>query len=99
MAVCAEYRIPHSTFLAWDDDDRDKAIWHLRRKKEACGECGTRPDEWNEAKGGHRHAYVAEIRNCRGCEVRKAGEAALDSARKKYPKGAYVTLRPRQQGV
>lgn len=101
MAVCAEYRIPHSHFLGrrlrWTADDRDKAIWFLRRQREACGECGTRAEEWDESRGGHRHAYKYEFEHCRGCEVRKAGEAALESNRKHYPKGTYVALRPRKR--
>lgn len=67
MAVCAEYRIPHSEFLGWDEADRDKAIWWYVRTKETCSGCGTRRDEWNPDKGGHEHAYVATARRCHGC--------------------------------
>ncbi|HEY9375045.1 hypothetical protein [Streptomyces sp.] len=74
LDVCAEYRIPHSAFLAWDQDDRDKAIWHWIWKRQECGTCGTREEEWDESRGGHRWAYVAEKRRCRGCEVREAAE-------------------------
>ena len=95
MAVCAEYRMPHSAFLEWNQDDRDKAIWYLRRQREACGDCGTRPSEWDESQGGHRNAYVARIEHCRGCEVRQSGQRALDSNQKHYPKGSRVALRPK----
>ena len=76
MAVCADYRIPHSEFLRWDTDDRDKAIaWHLRQA-DTCPSCGTRPEEWDPKRDGHQWAYVAEPRRCRGCEVRELGEAS-----------------------
>jgi hypothetical protein len=99
LSVCAEFKISHSHFLGgpnrWTDDDREKAIWWLRRQREACGECGTRPDEWDEKVGGHRHAYVAKYEHCRGCEVKQAADKALENDRKHYPKGMRVVLTPR----
>lgn len=89
MAVCAAYQIPHSAFLAWDSDDRDKAItWHLRQA-ETCPRCGTRPDEWEPERGGRRHAYVGEIRQCTGCVVKERTEDApeMDGGR-----GLHVVL-------
>ncbi|MGR6922547.1 hypothetical protein ACU635_50550 [[Actinomadura] parvosata] len=77
LDVCAEYRIPHSVFLSWSDEDRDKAIWHHIWRRQTCKSCGTRPDEWDESRGGHRYAYVAEPRRCRGCEVKEAAHASL----------------------
>lgn len=75
MAVCADYHIPHSEFLGWARSDRDKAVWWYTRQRETCS-CGTRPDEWNEEKGGHRVAYVAKIRQCPGCvETERTREA------------------------
>lgn len=76
LSVCAEYRIPHSEFLRWPQDDRDKAIWYHIRERQRCQACKTRPDEWDESKGGYRWAYMAEERRCRGCEVLEAGRAA-----------------------
>lgn len=65
-------------FLAWDQDDRDKALWHHIWRRQECGACSTREEEWDEARGGHRHAYVAEPRRCRGCEVKDAARSSLD---------------------
>lgn len=90
MAVCAHYRLRHSEFLSWDKDDRDKAVeWHLRQA-ETCPNCDTRPQEWDEKRGGDRHAYTAEYERCRGCEVKQAGEAAMP---KNAGRGAMTVLR------
>lgn len=43
MAVCREYRIAHSVFLAWTDDDRALAIADLVEHRTACPGCGV-PD-------------------------------------------------------
>lgn len=89
MEYCAPLGIPHSKFLQWDSDDRDKAIaWQLRRMS-TCPRCRTRDDEWEH----DHHAYVAEKVRCRGCEVREAAEASLTQ---EDGRGAYVTLRKRR---
>lgn len=81
--MCAEYRVRHSEFLAWSDSDRDKALWQHIRSRQACSQCGTRPEEWDPDKGGRRRAYRAEIHQCEGCVVREQAEAApeLQTAR------------------
>ena len=89
LDVCAAYGIPHSEFLSWSEEDRDKAIWHWVWKRQECGTCGTRPDEWDESRGGHRHAYAAEPRRCRGCEVREAAQEAVTA---EDGRGVYITL-------
>ena len=65
--MCAAYGIAHSAFLAWPAEDRDKAIWHHVRRRSACSSCGTRPEEWDPARGGHPQAYKATARRCPGC--------------------------------
>lgn len=69
--MCEVYRIPHSHFLGgplvWTQADRDKAIHHQVLKAETCSGCGTHPDDWDPAKGGHRQAYVAKVDRCAGC--------------------------------
>jgi hypothetical protein len=65
MGVCADYRIPHSEFLSWDQLDRDKAIWWRFRANQACSACGTRADEWK----ADPYFYVAKAVRCRGCEL------------------------------
>lgn len=90
MKVCAAYRIPHSEFLGWDSLDRDKAIWFMVREAETCPSCGTREVEWDPEQGGNRQAYGAEIRRCRGCEVKQAAEESEDA---KVGRGIYVGMR------
>lgn len=88
MAVAEKYRLPHSRFLAWDSDDRDKAIeWHLLQQ-ETCPNCGTRPEEWDPTHGGHHNAYKPVFRRCRGCEVRAGAENTEDAK----GRGVHVTL-------
>lgn len=91
LAVCSHYRIPHSEFLSWSPDDRDKAIWQHIRERQACQACGTRPDEWDEERGGHRYAYAAEPKRCRGCELI---EAARGSVTDKDGRGIRIVLVP-----
>jgi len=99
MAVCAAYRIPHSVFLSWAPDDRDKALsWHLRQA-EICKQCGTHPDDWDPKKGGHRRAFVAEILVCPGCEVRQREEHELSQPRWEKVRGAYVVMRRNVQAM
>ncbi|MEV1245082.1 hypothetical protein [Nonomuraea sp. NPDC049750] len=89
LDVCAAYRIPHSEFLRWDADDRDKAIWHHIWRQEECQHCRTRDEEWDESRGGYRYAYVAEKRRCRGCEVK---EAAQETVTAEDGRGVYVAM-------
>lgn len=63
--------------MGWDADDRDKALSQYIRRRQACGSCGTRPEEWDETRGGDRNAYIADLHQCRGCEVTQAAEAAM----------------------
>lgn len=103
--MAAAYGIPHSVFLSWDADDRDKAIWHYLRERDRCGSCGTRRAEWDESQGGNRRAYVADLERCPGCEQVEARQDALASDRKQglVGRGVHVVLRPnpalRQQEV
>lgn len=91
MAVAAGYRVRHSEFLSWDRDDRDKAIWWHLRTQATCPGCGTRAEEWDEARGGHRDAFVAELSRCRGCELRGRAEASVG---KDDGRGIRVILTP-----
>ncbi|MFG3439939.1 hypothetical protein ACGF0J_22050 [Nonomuraea sp. NPDC047897] len=75
--------------MSWSDDDRDKAIWHHIRQRQECGACGTREEEWDESKGGHRYAYVAEPRRCRGCEMKEAARESLDGTE---GRGVHIVL-------
>lgn len=90
MAVCAHYRIPHSTFLGWSHDDRSKALWWHVRERDRCGQCGTRSAEWDEQRGGDRNAYTPHLRRCRGCELTAAEQDKTKG--KPVGRGVYVTL-------
>lgn len=92
MTICANYRIPHSEFLSWEKDDRDKAIWHHIDKLTRCGSCGTHPNEWNPAHGGNPFAYIASRTHCRGCQVLAVERDRIDKEPTKV-RGTYVTLR------
>jgi hypothetical protein len=74
LDYCVPKGIPHSEFLAWSQIDRDKAIAWVIREMKACPNCGTRGEEWDPKQGGHRRAYVAEIRGCEGCIVKLRAE-------------------------
>jgi hypothetical protein len=77
MAVCAAYGIRHSVFLRWPVGDRDKALWWEIHRREACPQCGTRPDEWDPAKGGHDSAYQGELHKCWGCQAKVDAEKGI----------------------
>lgn len=97
MEVAAHYRIPHSEFLGWDADDRDKAIgWHLRQRG-TCPHCRTRTEEWDPRRGGSRAAYQVTEAICPGCQLLGQARAAADRDTTKPPHGAYLTLRRRTE--
>jgi len=90
--------IPHSVFLGWDVDDRNKALWWTIHQRQRCPNCGTMPDEWNEAQGGDLHAYAAEPLTCRGCEVAAQGDEWFEHHRKEMRRGTTMRLVPRRLG-
>ena len=55
--------MPHSEFLAWDVDDRAKAIAFMLNEQEKCALCGTADWEWEE----DRFAYEPVLHQCWGC--------------------------------
>lgn len=89
--------IPHSVFLGWDIDDRNKAIWWTIHQRQRCPNCGTRPDEWDEGQGGDLNAYTAEPHACRGCQVMAQGDEWLEHHRKEVPRGTTIRLVPARQ--
>lgn len=80
LGYCVPLGIPHSQFLSWADDDQDKALAWLQERAQHCSRCGTRPDQWDPAKGGSRFAFYAELDRCLGCEV-------IDQAQRDIPQG------------
>lgn len=101
MDYCAPRGIPHSHFLGgppvWTHEDREKALWWLILDREKCSSCGTRPDEWDPAKGGHDHAYLPDLRKCYGCATKADGEKKLDE--KKHGAGTWVALTRNPEAV
>ncbi|MGW0948433.1 hypothetical protein ACWD4O_38580 [Streptomyces sp. NPDC002623] len=74
MALCREYRIPHSLFRghgdgSWTDLDRRKALAYEDYVTQVCPGCGTRPEEWDEDGGGDEDAYRAVTHRCIGCQL------------------------------
>jgi hypothetical protein len=43
------------------------------RTRETCSSCGTRAAQWDE----DRHAFVAKLRRCPGCEELQKRQAAI----------------------
>lgn len=68
MTFCNEQAMPHSEFLSWDQDDRDKAVAQMMEKSGYCSLCGTAEWEWEE----NPHAYTPEERVCRGCYMKES---------------------------
>jgi hypothetical protein len=74
MELCREYRMPHSYFRGhgdgtWSDLDRRKALAYEEYRRSVCPQCGTRPEEWDEAAGGDEDAYRAITHRCVGCQL------------------------------
>ena len=67
MAYCGPRGIALSAFLSWSQADQDAALGWAAHEARRCSGCGTHPDDWNEAAGGSRYAYHAEIHQCEGC--------------------------------
>lgn len=89
MTYCGERGIPHSVFLEWSNDDQDKALAWIAVRGQACGRCGTYPDEWVDPATGMtvgERPYTAEAIKCHGCseleaelkDLRRAGAEGAD---------------------
>jgi hypothetical protein len=94
LGVCHHYRIPHGEFLAWPDEDRDKAIWMWLRERSTCPHCGTRPEEWDPTQGGNRRAYLAEVQVCRGCQAIAERQKGIDDKHANH--GHHIVLKRRE---
>lgn len=55
----------------WTPEDRALVEAYAEWKSGLCPNCGTHADWWDEAKGGHRYAFIAEDFGCAGCNVRE----------------------------
>lgn len=88
MSYCAPLGIPHSTFLGWSPDDREKALWWEIHRRQTCQSCGTRSAEFDDDKD----AYLPEAWHCRGCEIKARGGEEFDAHRKEYRRGTTMRL-------
>ena len=86
LSYCVPLGLPHSQFLAWPEDDRDKALAYNREMASVCKGCGTRQSEW----AADADAYIGDFFTCDGCarmegERDNVGEGA---------KGVHIRLLP-----
>lgn len=74
MNFCNAHGIPHSKFLEWDEDDRNKALAYLFEEGTKCGMCGTAEWEWEQEdeRGIVRpvRAYEPTGHFCMGCYLK-----------------------------
>lgn len=89
MAICWEFRITHSEFLSWDENDRAKTVAYFMEKNERCQLCGTAPWEWDPKQGGNRFAYEAVGELCQGCLHRAVANEQIGQS-----PGVNVILKP-----
>lgn len=89
MAYCGPRALPHSEFLSWRREDRDKALWWVIHERTRCSSCGTRPDEFE----GDMNAFAAVPVHCRGCEIQAAADEEFEKHRKEYRRGTTIQLR------
>lgn len=74
MEWCADHGVPHSAFLAWDEDDRSKLLAYILESRGRCSSCGTSQWEWDE----DADAYTAMRHICKGCMILYAAEEDND---------------------
>jgi hypothetical protein len=60
-----------------------------------CDRCGTHRDWWDESKGGHRFALIADAHRCPGCEIKAEAEDDIPST----TKGVHVFLKPNPEVI
>jgi len=101
LGVCRHYRLGHSQFLAWSDDDQDKALAFERRRQvrqgALCPSCGTEPSDWVDSTGRRlaEPAWIVETTSCQGCDEIDAARSQIgDQERHRV----HVRLRPTTPG-
>lgn len=97
MAYCGPRGIPLSEFLRWEPQDQDAALAWSEHDAQRCPDCGTHPDEWDERRGGHRHAYVVDVKRCPGCERHELGSEHVQRLAKEGERGLHVVMRRNPQ--
>ena len=89
MQYCFERGIPHSVFMKWEQDDRDKVLEYILWKNTLCPQCGTNPSDWldDEGRGQEPPPYEVQVRRCLGC-------AMLEQTRDEIPKDLKFSALP-----
>ena len=75
MDYCGPKGIPLSTFLGWQADDQDAALWWQAEQNLRCQSCGTAAWEWEEDPAAYRVAESV----CRGCALTEAARKDADA--------------------
>lgn len=90
LEVCERAGIGHSVFLAWDEDDQDKAVSYLRWKNQCCQGCGVHPSEWPDDpyEAEQDPPFEARLSSCFGCQM-------TTGARKEIPSEQSMAVRVR----
>lgn len=94
MNYCGPHGVPWDEFVGWPKLSRDAAILWQQHQLQLCRGCGTHPDDWDPAVGGHPRAYVATVHTCPGCAAmdRRSDERKPDGGDPLGP-GQSVQLR------
>lgn len=79
MAYCGPRGIPLSTFLGWPERDQEAALAWQSREASRCPGCGTYEADWDEAAGGSRTAWAADVHVCQGCVQLEAGRTQINN--------------------
>lgn len=98
LALCDQMGLPHSQFLGgppvWTPDDQEKALAFRAWKLNVCPTCGTEPEEWDPAHGGHREAYIGGQSRCEGDVILAQEAENIASLREVAGAAAVAGMRP-----
>lgn len=79
MAVAAEYRLPYSELMRWQEDDRALAIAHLIEQRSTCPGCGVPPRARLDVD-----AAVVTVDNCLWCGM--LAQARREATEEQHPR-------------
>lgn len=82
--------LPHSEFLAWSEEDQDKALMYRREMATVCRGCGTRQSDWD----ADPDAFIGDFTQCPGC-IRLEDERDNTEGMK----GVHYRLLPKEQAL
>jgi hypothetical protein len=92
MRLCKEWRIPHSEFLSWDEEDQAKALGHFVYEAQRCGQCGIHPTDWPDPD---EPVFEAAVKVCPGCaEMDRFGRWMKEKAEDEKANDALDGVKP-----